>query len=204
MCGSAGRAESRPCRKRSCLRRGVRRALVRDASCWRARDPLGRGRRARRSGARHWRRARVTARSLRAGAPPLGCLRNRARLRSRQRRRLSRRCLVGRPREPRHPRNRGWSLPRKDRRDLRRHARRRSCPRRDDPGRSDEGADPRCLDGGRDRLHGRAVHRALAFADAPALLSHAKLGIILGSLASGILGFLVLRLAPPANDYTAA
>jgi len=45
---------------------------------------------------------------------------------------------------------------------------------------------------------------ALAFADAPELLSHAKLGIILGSVASGILGFLVLRLAPPANDYTAA
>jgi NhaA family Na+:H+ antiporter len=40
---------------------------------------------------------------------------------------------------------------------------------------------------------------ALAFADSPALLADAKLGILLGSVASGVLGFLVLRLGPPAN-----
>jgi NhaA family Na+:H+ antiporter len=39
----------------------------------------------------------------------------------------------------------------------------------------------------------------LAFADAPALLADAKLGIIFGSLASGVLGFLVLRFGRTAN-----
>jgi NhaA family Na+:H+ antiporter len=36
----------------------------------------------------------------------------------------------------------------------------------------------------------------LAFADAPALLNEAKLGILLGSFLSGVVGYLLLRLAP--------
>jgi NhaA family Na+:H+ antiporter len=43
----------------------------------------------------------------------------------------------------------------------------------------------------------------LAFAHAPDLLADAKLGIILGSLASGVLGFLVLRFARNANPQLA-
>ena len=41
----------------------------------------------------------------------------------------------------------------------------------------------------------------LAFADAPELLMDAKLGIILGSLASGVLGFLVLRVGGNEDAY---
>jgi NhaA family Na+:H+ antiporter len=37
---------------------------------------------------------------------------------------------------------------------------------------------------------------ALAYADAPELLEHAKLGILLGSLLAGVVGFTVLRLTP--------
>ncbi|MBC2665742.1 Na+/H+ antiporter NhaA [Novosphingobium flavum] len=40
----------------------------------------------------------------------------------------------------------------------------------------------------------------LAFATSPELIEEAKLGVILGSLLSGFLGFLILRVAGPAGD----
>ena len=40
----------------------------------------------------------------------------------------------------------------------------------------------------------------LAFSAAPALIEAAKLGVMAGSLLAGLLGFLVLRFAPPAAD----
>jgi NhaA family Na+:H+ antiporter len=40
---------------------------------------------------------------------------------------------------------------------------------------------------------------ALAFPGAPELVEEAKIGILLGSLLSALLGFLLLRLAPPRN-----
>ena len=44
----------------------------------------------------------------------------------------------------------------------------------------------------------------LAFAGKPELVEEAKLGVIAGSLLSGVLGYLVLRLATPAADALAA
>ena len=40
----------------------------------------------------------------------------------------------------------------------------------------------------------------LAFSAAPALIEAAKLGVMAGSLLAGLLGFLVLRFAPPGAD----
>ncbi|CCW16791.1 Na+/H+ antiporter NhaA type [Sphingobium indicum BiD32] len=40
----------------------------------------------------------------------------------------------------------------------------------------------------------------LAFAGRPVLVEEAKLGVIAGSLLSGLLGFLILRFAKPAGD----
>jgi len=40
---------------------------------------------------------------------------------------------------------------------------------------------------------------ALAFADAPALVEQAKLGVLVGSLVSALVGAALLRLAPPAK-----
>jgi NhaA family Na+:H+ antiporter len=42
---------------------------------------------------------------------------------------------------------------------------------------------------------------ALAFPDDPALVEEAKVGILLGSLVSALVGFLVLRLAPPHRRF---
>ena len=44
----------------------------------------------------------------------------------------------------------------------------------------------------------------LAFASSPNLIEEAKLGVITGSLLSGVLGYLVLRFAPPAADAAQA
>jgi NhaA family Na+:H+ antiporter len=44
----------------------------------------------------------------------------------------------------------------------------------------------------------------LAFADAPALLNEAKLGILLGSLLSGVVGYLLLRFVPAPKPVEAA
>lgn len=43
----------------------------------------------------------------------------------------------------------------------------------------------------------------LAFAASPLLIEEAKLGVIVGSLCSGVLGYLILRFAPPAVDAVA-
>ncbi len=40
----------------------------------------------------------------------------------------------------------------------------------------------------------------LAFASSPVLIEEAKLGVIAGSLLSGVLGYVILRFAPPAAD----
>lgn len=44
----------------------------------------------------------------------------------------------------------------------------------------------------------------LAFASSPALIEEAKLGVIAGSLLSGVLGYIILRFAPPAADAVQA
>jgi NhaA family Na+:H+ antiporter len=41
---------------------------------------------------------------------------------------------------------------------------------------------------------------ALAFPDSPPLIEEAKLGVLLGSFASAVAGYLVLRFAPQAAD----
>jgi NhaA family Na+:H+ antiporter len=44
---------------------------------------------------------------------------------------------------------------------------------------------------------------ALAFADRPALIEAAKIGVLLGSLASALLGYSILRLAPLHPEHEA-